>query len=100
MQSEDKKTNFVKSGFGALWLNCHDTARLQSEALDTKLSFSKRLGIRLHLLICKWCRRYGRQIRFLHEAAGEHPDRLTEPAPQQLSPEARERIKQRLQSEK
>lgn len=100
MQSDNKSTTPVKGGFGALSLSCRDAARLQSEALDTKLCFSKRLGLRLHLLICKWCRRYGRQIRFLHDAAGEHSESLTDAVPQQLSPEARERIKQQLQSEK
>src|SRR5579871_6651411 len=98
MQSDHTKTDSVKSGLGALSLSCRDAARLQSQALDTKLCFSKRLGLRLHLLICKWCRRYGRQIRFLHEAANEKPDSLTEAVPQQLSPEARERIKQQIRS--
>ena len=93
-------SNKTKSGLGALSLSCREAARLQSEALDTKLCFSKRLGLRLHLLICKWCRRYGKQIRFLHEAAGEHSDNLAQAGPQELSAQARERIKQRLQSEK
>jgi hypothetical protein len=91
-----KITDAVKS----LSPNCREAARLQSEALDKKLPFSKRLGLRLHLLICKWCRRYGKQIRFLRSAAHQCPDDLTEAAPQKLSAEARERIRQRLQSEK
>jgi hypothetical protein len=98
MQSDDK--NPTKSGFRALSLTCRDATRLQSEALDTKLCFSKRLGLWLHLLICKWCRRYGRQIHFLCDAANQHSDDLSDAIPQTLSPEARERIKQRLQSEK
>lgn len=96
----NKMLSALKSGFGALLPNCRDAGRLQSEALDTKLCFSKRAGLRLHLLICKWCRRYGKQIHFLHEAASGHADRFTEAIPQQLSPEARERINKRLQSEK
>ena len=50
----------------------------------------------MHLLLCKWCRRYGRQIRFLHHAAHEHPEELQTVTPHQLSPEARERMKQSL----
>ena len=68
--------------------------------LDHPLSPAKRLGLWLHLLICKWCRRYGKQIRFLREAAHEHGEELTAPAPQQLSPGARERIKRKLQTDK
>ena len=77
---------------------CRDASRLQSEALDEHLSFSKRLGLSLHLLICKWCRRYGKQIRFLRDAAHEHPENLSDAVPQKLSNEARERIKRRLQA--
>jgi hypothetical protein len=79
-------------------VNCQDASRLQSEALDSRLCFSNRFGLSLHLLICRWCRRYGKQIRFLREAAHEHTDNLTEAAPAKLSSEARERIKQRLQA--
>src|SRR5215831_12845564 len=100
MQPSNKLFSALKGGFGALLPTCRDAARLQSEALDVKLCFSKRLGLGIHLLICKWCRRYGKQIRLLHEAASEHPDSFTAAVPQQLSPEARERIKQRLQSER
>lgn len=100
MQSDDKKTITVKSGIGVLSLTCRDAARLQSEALDAKLCFSKRLGLWLHLLICKWCRRYGKQIQFLSHASQEHEEDLANAVPQTLSAEARERIRQRLQSEK
>ena len=47
-------------------------SRFQSDALEQKLSWAKRIGLNLHLLLCIWCRRYGRQIRCLHHAAHEH----------------------------
>jgi hypothetical protein len=89
----------MKKVFSAFFLTCRQATQLQSDALDTKLCASKRFGLRLHLLICKWCRRYGKQIRFLRDVALDHPDHLTEAGPQKLSAEARERIKQRLKSE-
>ena len=58
----------------------------------------RKFGLQFHLLLCKWCRRYGQQIRFLRRAAHDHPDQLQEAAPQNLSPEARERIKHSLES--
>jgi hypothetical protein len=101
MQSEKKPNDGGKKGFCASLLpTCRDAARLQSEALDKKLSLAQRLGLALHLMICKWCRRYGKQIRFLRGAAHDHSENLAEAVPQKLSAEARERIKQRLQSEK
>ena len=85
-------------GIGDLSPSCKQAVRLQSAALDGKLSFRERLGLRIHLVLCKWCRRYGKQIRFLHTASREHAGE--EQVRRTLSPEARERIKQRLQSEK
>ena len=79
---------------------CRQVSRLQSDLLDQPLSLPKRFGLRLHLLVCKWCRRYGKQIRFLHEAVHEHTDELSQAAPRTLSPEARERLKNSLRSEK
>ncbi len=94
--------NLVKTLFGGfpdLSPNCREAARLQSEALDHKLPFRKRLGLRIHLILCKWCCRYGKQVRFLRDAAREHPDKVSEPAPEKLSDEARERIKRKLHAE-
>ena len=78
---------------------CKEASRLQSQALDRKLSLMQRSGLRIHLLLCKWCRRYGKQIGFLHDAAREHPDQFSKPASYTLSQDARERMKQRLRAE-
>jgi hypothetical protein len=78
---------------------CRDVARLQSNAIDRRLPLGKRVGLRLHLLACRWCRRYGKQIRFLHQSAHEHAENLTETAPHTLSSEARDRLKRSLRAE-
>jgi hypothetical protein len=90
----------IKAGCQALSPDCRTASRLQSEALDSALPATKRIGLWFHLLLCKLCRRYGQQIRFLRTSAHDHADALTHAAPSKLSPEARTRIKQRLQSEK
>ena len=87
-------------GLADLSLTCKAASRLQSEALDHKLPLRQRFGLRVHLLLCKWCRRYGKQITFLRDAAHEHPDKMAEPVPQRLSEQARERIKHRLGTNK
>lgn len=86
-------------GMAALSPSCRQASRLQSEALDHKLPVLQRLGLRIHLRLCKWCRRYGTQLRFLRDAAHEHPDELVDPAPQRLPDAARERMKERLRAE-
>lgn len=92
--------NKIRSACKELSPNCREAVRAQSEALDHPLPPARRIGLWMHLLICKWCRRYGKQIGFLRDAAQEHQEQFAEVGPQKLSPEARERIKQRLQEQK
>jgi hypothetical protein len=90
----------LKSDGAALLPNCREATRAQSERLDRPLPRTTRIGLWLHLLLCRWCRRYGTQIRFLGRAAHDHQDELAGAAPTTLSVEARQRIKQRLHEEK
>jgi hypothetical protein len=80
--------------------SCKTAARLQSEALDHKLTFRQQLGLRIHLVLCKWCSRYGRQIAFVHNAVHSHPDLVTTAVSKKLSDKAREQIKKRLHDAK
>ena len=80
----------------ALSLDCSEASRAQSEMLDHTLPGACRVGLWLHLLLCKWCRRYGRQIRFLQATARNHAEKLSEADSRSLSDGARERIKSRL----
>jgi hypothetical protein len=84
---------------GALSPTCKQAARLQSEAMDRRLSFSEKTGLRLHLLLCKWCRRYGEHLKFLRSAARQCEEHQGHQASEGLSPEARRRIEQRIRSE-
>jgi len=80
-------------------LSCKDVTRLLSESMDHSLPLGKRLGVRLHLLICRFCARYERQLLLIREtvrrlAAMEdtHGPLTGEP----LSEEAKERIRNAL----
>jgi len=86
----------IKTGCRTFWPTCRQVSRLQSGALDQPLSLPQRFGLRLHLLVCSWCRRYGKQIRFLRRAAHEHSEELIDATPRKLSPEARERLRRSL----
>lgn len=83
----------------ALSPDCRQASRLQSEALDHRLPILKRAGLRIHLALCQWCRRYGQHIRCLRDVVRRHPERFGEPARSTLSDATRERIKQRLRTE-
>jgi hypothetical protein len=84
------------SGCRALSLDCREASRAQSEALDHPLPSAKRVGLSLHLVLCKWCRRYGKHIHFLRATAHEHQEELADASPHKLPTAARQRMKQRL----
>jgi hypothetical protein len=97
----NRPSNVIKSlvrGVGGLSPSCKEAVRLQSAALDRSLVTHEKFGLRVHLLLCKWCRAYGKQIKILHLAAKEQSrdDRLV--SSEALPPGARERIKRTLQS--
>jgi len=43
-------------------LNCKQTSQLVSQSLDRRLSLRERIAVRLHLLICKYCKRFSQQL--------------------------------------
>lgn len=80
--------------------DCKEVTRMVSESLDRPLPFSRRVWMRMHLMMCRYCSRFKRQMQVLQDLArlppatenGGHP-------PAGLSPEARERIKSVLSEE-
>ncbi len=79
--------------------SCEEVTRLVSETLDRPLSLRLRLSISLHLFLCKYCRRFRRQVLFIREVlrhGGQHLDAQDLPVFASLSPEVRARIKQVL----
>lgn len=79
---------------------CRDAARLLSESMDRRLPLAERVGLRVHLLLCGLCRRYGRQLVFLRRLVDvftKSVESPASPAASELSPEARARIRERLE---
>lgn len=46
-------------------LTCSEATRLLSDQLDRPLSRTQLFALKLHVLMCKGCRNFGEQIRFL-----------------------------------
>lgn len=81
--------------------SCEETAQLISESLDKKLPIAKRMGVWIHFLGCRFCRRFRRQMLLLRKAAKNYPDHIDDSQDEcqrSLSPEAIERIKKSLKS--
>ena len=76
--------------------HCTEILQLASQLLEQPLSFRTRVKMRLHFLICVWCERYHKQLKFLHRACS-HSSHQDENLPSRgLSAEARQRIVQSL----
>ena len=50
-------------------LKCKQVIDLASNSLDTKIPWSKNWQMKLHLILCKTCSRYLRQLKFIQKAA-------------------------------
>ena len=83
-------------------LSCKETSRLLSESRERPLPLRTRIGLKLHLMMCRLCRRSVRQIAAIEAAARAFGRRAEESPPESLGslcPEARERIETALRDE-
>lgn len=49
-------------------LTCKDATELMSQKMDGNLSVPNRLSLGFHLLLCKGCRNFNDQLRFIRKA--------------------------------
>jgi len=82
------------------WMfSCKDVSQKFSESMDQKLPFHQRMFIRIHMLMCKYCSRFRRQLLLLREIS--RSDKIVDISPDfsaGLSQQARERIKASLKA--
>lgn len=77
-----------------LTLTCDESSRLASDDLERPLGLAERIALRMHVLICKSCRRFRRQIHLLRKLmrdAGGDPAAMG-PPDLALTPDERGRI--------
>ena len=77
-------------------ITCEEASRLISESLDRELPLGTRIALRIHLLMCKLCPRFLRQMLFLKEASDPYQKEIEGDPSYSLSINARERIKSLL----
>jgi hypothetical protein len=83
------------------WMfNCKEVTTMVSESMDRRLPFFQRMGIRLHLFMCRFCSRFRRQLLLLTKISQVQGTYLAQLEPSgALSPEARSRIKQAMRQQ-
>lgn len=80
------------------WIfNCREVSRLVSESLDRKLPLHQRMGIRVHLSMCKFCSRYRKQLLILRAIMQQYAESYgSVDISESLSPTAKKRMKHML----
>lgn len=56
-------------------LTCKEVTRLLSEARERRLGLGERFGLALHLMICKGCANFRKQLDFIGAAMRRYRDR-------------------------
>ena len=79
---------------GVLLPSCHDMTRHSSARLDHPARWWRLPGQWLHIAFCRLCRRYRRQLGWVHRAAS-HAD-SSAAAQSAMPPASKDRLKQAL----
>lgn len=61
-RNEIDKTNRMMVMMNKIMPTCQEVSHLTSLALDEKLTFRQKLGVRFHMMFCKWCRLFAKQM--------------------------------------
>lgn len=78
-------------------LTCKEASQLASEMHDRKLSRRERIALRIHIWMCRNCRRFEKQLTFLRRALPRGVQEGRFPADKSLPPDSKARIRERLQ---
>ena len=73
--------------------SCKEISVLLSKSCDQDLGWWERATVRLHLLYCRGCRQFGKQLRFLRIAARRGAQTESLPGDVRLSDPAKRRIR-------
>lgn len=46
-------------------LNCEKTSQLISQSLERSLTFRERFSLKLHLIICRYCKKFSQHLEVL-----------------------------------
>lgn len=79
-------------------LNCNDISKLISRSMDERLPLHQRVAIRVHLVYCKWCRRFAKQSDLLRHATSQYADHLASNFEDRLTMDQRAEILKNLKS--
>src|SRR5213592_4284203 len=84
----------------ALYLQVHAHVprgrRILALGMDKELPLTTRIKLRIHYLMCSFCERYAKQLKYMRTVAREFPDKIGEISDAKLPSEAKQRLKEAL----
>jgi len=82
-------------------LKCREASELTSRSLDSDLPWHEKTALRVHLAICRMCRRFRDQLFFLKKTGGRLAEHLDDPfePDDRLADSARQRISELIDQE-
>src|SRR5881227_1684061 len=75
---------------------CPEVVRILSLGMDKELPLTTRIKLRIHYLMCSFCERYMKQLKYIRQVSREFPDKIGEVSDSSLSADAKEQIKAAL----
>ena len=75
---------------------CPEVVRILSLGMDKQLSLMMRIKLRIHYLMCSFCQRYMKQLKYIRQVSREFPNKIGEVSDAKLPAEAKQRLKEAL----
>ena len=64
--------------------------------MEKELPLITRIKLRIHFLMCSFCERYMKQLKYIREISREFPEKIGEASEASLPADAKERMKAAL----
>ncbi len=77
-------------------INCKEASQLASDVQERPLSLTEKFNAYIHLLMCKHCFNFNKQLKFMRKAAASANDKISMKPDAGMNDNARERIRQQL----
>ena len=78
-----------------IMLNCKETSTLITKETEGTISLSEGMQLRMHVMMCKFCKLFRKQSKFISDSAHHLGDHTDESLPDQGIKEGRKAIIQR-----
>lgn len=79
-------------------LDCKQTSQLISQSLDRSLTLRERFALRLHLLVCKYCKQFSQHLQTIRVALKQMTSSIESNDSIEMPSAAKSRILQSIES--